>query len=36
MDIKKQNAELNSELLKLKKQLFTYQKENGDIGKFIQ
>ncbi len=31
MMLKKSNAELNSELLKLKKQLFNYQKDSGDI-----
>ena len=36
MNLKKFNAELNYELLKLKKLLFTYQRDNGDIEKFIQ
>ncbi len=36
MGFKKANAEMNAELLKLKKQLFSYQKESGDIERFIQ
>lgn len=34
--MKKTIAHLNSQLLKLKKELFTYQKDNTDISKFIQ